>query len=153
KLLGNYDIDLFQRIIRAIYESARLQSVEPPLYGTSSEADVSYRAIADHARAIAFLVADGVLPGNSEREYVLRRLMRRAIRHGRYLGMRGRFLDQVCDAVVEAMGAAYSELRSNLELIERVTADESIRFAETLERGLDLLSAERERIAASKSHR
>jgi alanyl-tRNA synthetase len=153
KLLGNYDIDLFQRIIRAIYESARLQSVEPPLYGTSSEADVSYRAIADHARAIAFLVADGVLPGNSEREYVLRRLMRRAIRHGRYLGMRGRFLDQVCDAVVEAMGAAYSELRSNLELIERVTGDESIRFAETLERGLDLLSAERERIAASKSHR
>jgi alanyl-tRNA synthetase len=153
KLLGNYDIDLFRRIIRAIYESARLQSVEPPLYGTSSEADVSYRAIADHARAIAFLVADGVLPGNSEREYVLRRLMRRAIRHGRYLGMRGRFLDQVCDAVVEAMGAAYSELRSNLELIERVTADESIRFAETLERGLDLLSAERERIAASKSHR
>jgi alanyl-tRNA synthetase len=153
KLLGNYDIDLFQRIIRAIYESARLQSVEPPLYGTSSEADVSYRAIADHARAISFLVADGVLPGNSEREYVLRRLMRRAIRHGRYLGMRGRFLDQVCDAVVEAMGAAYSELRSNLELIERVTADESIRFAETLERGLDLLSAERERIATSKSHR
>ena len=153
KLLGNYDIDLFQRIIRAIYEAARLQSVEPPSYGTSSEADVSYRAIADHARAIAFLVADGVLPGNSEREYVLRRLMRRAIRHGRYLGMRGRFLDQVCDAVVEAMGAAYSELRSNLELIERVTADESIRFAETLERGLDLLSAERERIAASTAHR
>jgi len=150
KLLGNYDIDLFQQIIRSISEVAAAQSAKPPPYGTSSEADISYRAIADHARAIAFLVADGIVPGNAEREYVLRRLMRRAVRHGRYLDMREIFLDQVCATVVESMGAQYPELCSNSERIQQVTAGESMRFGETLERGLELLNAERERIIAAQ---
>lgn len=153
KLLGNYDIDLFQRIIRRISDAAVAQSAKPPQYGASPEADISYRAIADHARAIAFLIADGIVPGNTEREYVLRRLMRRAIRHGRYLGVREVFLDHVCAAVIESMGAAYPELRSNSKRIQQVTAAESIRFGETLERGLELLNAERERIATAKDSR
>jgi alanyl-tRNA synthetase len=153
KLLGNYDVDLFQQIIRRISEAAASQAANPPNYGTAPEADISYRAIADHARAITFLIADGIVPGNTEREYVLRRLMRRAIRHGRYLGIRNVFLDQVCAAVVESMGAAYPELRSNSERIQQVTADESRRFGETLERGLELLNSERERIAAVRGTR
>jgi alanyl-tRNA synthetase len=150
KLLGNYDIDLFQRIISCIADAAVAQSAKPPQYGASPEADISYRAIADHARAIVFLIADGIVPGNTEREYVLRRLMRRAIRHGRYLGMREIFLDHVCAAVIESMGTAYPELRSNSKRIQQVTAAESIRFGETLERGLELLNTERERIATAK---
>ncbi|MBV8452127.1 MAG: alanine--tRNA ligase, partial [Deltaproteobacteria bacterium] len=153
KLLGNYDIDLFQRIIGSTTDAAVAQSAKPPQYGASPETDISYRAIADHARAIAFLIADGIVPGNAEREYVLRRLMRRAIRHGRYLGMREVFLDHVCAAVIESMGAAYPELRSNSARIQQVTAAESIRFGETLERGLELLNTERERIAAAKDTR
>src|SRR5262249_15218706 len=150
KLLGNYDIDLFQRIIRSITDSAAAQSAKAPHYGASVEADISYRAIADHARAITFLIAEGLSPGNTEREYVLRRLMRRAIRHGRYLGMREAFLDQVCAAVVDSMGAAYPELGVNSKRIEQVTAGESIRFGETLERGLELLNTERDQITVSR---
>jgi alanyl-tRNA synthetase len=146
KLLGNYDIDVFARIIGSIEEAAHAQAAKPPRYGTSAEADISYRAIADHARAMAFLIADGIVPGNTDREYVLRRLMRRAIRHGRYLGLRDVFLDRVCRAVVDIMGGAYSELLSSADKIQRVTAAESSRFGETLERGLELLNAERDRI-------
>jgi len=153
KLLGNYDIDLFQRIIRCIADAAVAQSAKPPQYGASPEAEMSYSELADHAPAIAFLIADGIVPGNTEREYVLRRLMRRAIRHGRYLGIREVFLDHVCAAVIESMGAAYPELRSNSVRIQQVTAAESIRFGETLERGLELLNTERERIATAKDMR
>jgi alanyl-tRNA synthetase len=82
KLLGNYDIDLFQTIIRKIEEAAAAQGKEI-FYGQNAENDISFRAIADHARTMGFLAAEGVIPGNSDREYVMRRIIRRAARHGR----------------------------------------------------------------------
>jgi alanyl-tRNA synthetase len=149
--LGNYDIDIFRRIIDAI--EARVLSIGGTFqYGRSSEADVSFRAIADHARAITFLIADGVVPGNSDREYVCRRLIRRAARHGRLLGIREPFLGSVCMRVVEVMGEAYEELRENKRKIDGAVRLEEQRFGETLDRGLELIEIERARLRQSNGH-
>ncbi len=118
RVLGNYDIDLFQTIIKAIEEIVVVARPKVPntptpriaAYGSHEWSDISYRAIADHARAVCFLIAEGVLPGNSDREYIVRRLIRRAARHGRYLGVTRPFLADVCLAVRIAMGDAYPEL-------------------------------------------
>jgi len=145
KLLGNYDIDLFQHIIRQIeltIPRARLKK-----YGEGAQCDISYRAIADHARAVGFLIADGVRPGNSDRDYVLRRLIRRAVRHGRRLGIDSPFLEKVQQAVRDTMGAVYPELRTESVRIGKIVTEEEQRFSETLDRGLELLDSERERIS------
>ncbi len=157
KLLGNYDIDLFQTIIEGIEEIAvatttreskgQLSHVAAPRYGQDPRKDVSYRAIADHARAVSMLACEGLAPGNSDREYVMRRLIRRAARHGRYLGIDRPFLAKVFDAVQTAMGDAYPELIKNGGQIRKVLTDEEIRFGETLDRGLELIETERNRIA------
>ena len=161
KLLGNYDIDLFQKIISDIQILAtRIGGMQG--YGFANNNDVSYRAIADHARSIAFLIADGLRPGNSEREYVLRRLIRRAAVHGRKLGIRNTFLSLICaggrvdgigalTGVVGAMGGSYNELRTKQHEILMTVTEEESRFRETLEHGLGLLNAERERITGKKS--
>jgi alanyl-tRNA synthetase len=107
--------------------------------GSSSPDDVSLRVIADHARTTAFLIADGVTPDRAGREYVLRRVMRRAIRHGHRLGIENAFLHEVTGGVVEAMGDAYPELGERRALIASVTLAEEERFRETIERGLGLL--------------
>src|SRR6185437_9578301 len=120
-------------------------------YGASPETDISFRAMADHARAISFLIAEGLAPGNTDREYVLRRLIRRAARHGRYLGIHRPFLAQVCDGVYAAMGSAYEELKSNLTRIQNVVTQEEERFGETLDRGLELIESERNRVKDSGS--
>jgi len=134
--LNNYDSDLFSAIIGKILE---LSSVK---YEANPETDVSIRAIADHARAITFLMADGVLPSNEGRGYVLRRIIRRAARHGRYLGLQEPFLYKVNGAVIESMGAIYPEIVKARDLIARATRGEEERFFETLERGLALLEGE-----------
>ncbi len=148
KVLGNYDIDLFRAIIDEIERASseygqhfkyKDRSGDPAADAVSAEIDVSLCAIADHARAIAFLVAEGILPGNGEREYVLRRLIRRAARHGRYLGIRRPFLAGVEQAVVQAMGAAYPELEATAERIDNVVTVEEEQFGRTLERGLQLI--------------
>jgi len=139
RVLGNYDIDLFQMIIRQVELRGEIYG-EPVQYGPDAEKNVSFRAIADHARAISFLIADGIKPGNTDREYVLRRLMRRAIRHGRRLGIHGDILQGVCTSVVEAMGDAYRQLREKAGEIGEVTAAESFRFDQTLDRGLELIA-------------
>jgi len=145
RLLGNYDIDLFQTIIRA--EQAIVAKVgNGKQYGDDPESDVSYRALADHSRTICFLIADGVLPGNTDREYVLRRLIRRSARHGRQLGLEEPFLAGVSDAVIEAMGQAYPELNNNAAKIRKVLTEEETRFGETLDRGLELIDQELERL-------
>ncbi len=108
---SNYDTDLFQNIIRAIEKLAGKK------YGANEDDSVSMRVIADHARATTFLVGDGVLPSNEGRGYVLRRIMRRAIRHGKRLGLERLFLADVCGAVIEEMGAAYPEIRENRAFI------------------------------------
>ncbi len=116
-----------------------------------SEDDVSLRVIADHARATAFLVADGVQPGNGDRAYVMRRIMRRAIRHGRRLGFDELFFHHACDEVVKLMGEAYPELEEARSLIEKVAQSEEESFRRTLDNGLRLL--EREMGAASEDKR
>jgi alanyl-tRNA synthetase len=158
RLLGNYDTDVFKTIIGKIEHFARMHweqsrlSDSPfarkfqglVLYGKTSEADVSYRAIADHSRAITFLIADGIVPGNNGAGYVLRRLIRRAVRHGRRLGIIGSFLPDVCvKAVVPAFAGAYSELRAAENKIVREVYQEEQRFYETFDRGLDLLNSSR----------
>ncbi len=137
----NYDTDLFQSIIRAVERLAGKR------YGKMADDDVSMRVIADHARATTFLVGDGVLPSNEGRGYVLRRIMRRAIRHGKRLGLEKLFLSEVCEAVIAEMGAAYPETRDNRAFIAKVAAQEEESFRRTLDKGLVILEDEMARLA------
>ena len=137
---NNYDSDLFAPIITA------LEELSGKSYGKDQKIDVAMRVIADHARATAFLVADGVLPGNEGRGYVLRRIMRRAIRYGKILGFNKPFMDKVTQVVVEAMVHAYPHLRDNTDLLLKVVTNEEERFLETLEHGLHILDEEIERL-------
>jgi len=136
RALGNYDIDIFQTIIASIQKVVLAVGNFKP-YGKDVESDVSYRAIADHARAISFLIAEGLRPGNTDREYVLRRLIRRAVWHGYRLGVKADFLAPVCEGVVAAMGGAYAELRAEKKNIEHVVMQEQMRFSDVIEAGLE----------------
>ena len=130
---SNYDTDLFTPIL------AKVEALSGKRYGGSwqSHSDAAMRVIADHARATAFLVADGVQPSNEGRGYVLRRIMRRAIRHGsQTLGLEQAFLAPCVDAVVEGMGAAYPELRERRQFLLEVARHEEDAFRRTLQRGL-----------------
>ena len=134
---SNYETDGFRVLIDAIAES-----VGKP-YGESAAADdVSMRVIADHSRAAAFLIADGVQPSNEGRGYVLRRIMRRAIRHGSRLGFGDLFFHEACGRVVDRMVGAYPELERARSLIEKVAQSEETAFRRTLDRGLKLLRDE-----------
>ena len=126
---SNYDIDLFRELIRAAAEVTDTKDLQSN----------SLRVIADHIRACSFLVADGVLPSNEGRGYVLRRIMRRAIRHGFMLGQREPFFHRIVATLDAVMGDAYPELRSQRPHIERVLRQEEERFAETLAQGMALL--------------
>ncbi len=137
---SNYDSDLFRSIIREI---ERLSGVE---YGKSPLHDAAARVIADHSRATAFLIADGILPANEGRGYVLRRIMRRALRHGKKLGFDGPFLHQVAAAVVREFSPAYPELGRSASYIDTVTLHEERRFLETLDAGLRMVEEEFARI-------
>jgi len=140
---SNYDTDLFQNIIRAI------ERIAGKRYGADEDDSVSMRVIADHARAATFLVGDGVQPSNEGRGYVLRRIMRRAIRHGKRLGLEKPFLAQVCGAVIEEMGPAYPETRENRAFVEKVAQQEEESFRRTLDKGLGILEQEMSRLAAA----
>ncbi|XYH93484.1 alanine--tRNA ligase [Sorangium sp. So ce1128] len=140
---SNYDTDL----LRGLVEKAAELSGKP-YTGSSADDDVSMRVIADHARTTAFLIAEGVMPERQRREYVLRRVMRRAIRHGHRLGIDRPFLHEVTLEVVRRMGETYPELRDRRELIARVTEDEEVRFRSTLKRGMKILD---ERFAEMRS--
>jgi alanyl-tRNA synthetase len=132
---SNYETDLLRPLIDHAAELSK-KRFEPGDYtGTS----VSLRAVADHARAAAFLIADGVFPEKTGREYVLRRIMRRAVYHGWLLGIKEPFLDRLAADVIEKMGAVYPELAERSSLIAKITRDEEVRFRETLERGVRLL--------------
>ncbi len=130
---SNWDTDEFQSLIGL--ESA-LCGIP---YGASPETDASLKVIADHARAAAFLIADGILPSNEGRGYVLRRVMRRAIRHGVKLGLEKPFLHHVSQKVVDLMGGAYPELSDRRSFIEKAVTAEERTFRETMTRGLILL--------------
>ena len=131
---SNFDIDLFRALIRAVADATGVDSDGP--------AQASHRIIADHLRASAFLVADGVLPANEGRGYVLRRIMRRAMRHAQMLGARDPLMWRLVPALVREMGAAYPELTRAQALIEETLKLEETRFRVTLARGLAILDEE-----------
>ena len=137
---NNYDSDLFAPIINAIAATAGVT------YGSDSATNTALRVIADHSRATTFLVADGVLPSNEGRGYVLRRIMRRAIRFGRSLGLTKPFLTGVTAAVTDAMVHAYPHLHEARELLAKVVYNEEVRFLETLDHGLAMLNQELKRL-------
>lgn len=123
---SNYEIDLFEHLIK----------VAGKLTGTTDLENKSLRVIADHIRACAFLIVDGVLPSNEGRGYVLRRIIRRALRHGWMLGVRGDFFWRMLEPLVVEMGKAYPELAARQDFIERALKAEEDRFGETLEHGM-----------------
>jgi len=128
---SNYEIDLFQKLLKAAAELA----------GTNDLTQSSLRVIADHIRSCAFLVADGVMPSNEGRGYVVRRIIRRAIRHGYRLGIRDVFFYKLVAPLAEEMGEAFPELKAAQAQVERVLKKEEERFAETLEQGMKILEA------------
>ncbi|MCB2225128.1 MAG: alanine--tRNA ligase [Desulfarculaceae bacterium] len=131
---SNYDSDLFTPIMDYTSELAGVRR------GDDAESDVSLRVIADHARACTVLVGDGVMPSNEGRGYVLRRILRRAARHGRKLGFEGPFLHKVAGVVMEQFQDAYPGLYGNRAFVDKVISGEEERFGETLDTGLKLLS-------------
>ena len=133
---SNYDIDILQGIIRHI------ERLSGKRYGSDEKDNVSMRVIADHARAVTFLICDGALPSNEGRGYVLRRIMRRAARHAKMLGCAEPMLYHMVDAVRETMGDFYPELQEREVYIKKVVLGEEQRFAETLDRGLAILNDE-----------
>jgi len=135
-MTSNYDTDLFSGLIR------RLEDICGTKYGVDKKQDLSFRVISDHARAAAFLIGDGVLPTNEGRGYVLRRIIRRAIRYGQVLGIRDSFLHNIADKVIDVMGQDYVELSSSRSLITGVIKNEEKRFSDTLYHGIKILSEE-----------
>ncbi|MBL8445561.1 MAG: alanine--tRNA ligase [Zoogloeaceae bacterium] len=129
---ANYEIDLFQKLIAAAARETACTDLESP----------SLRVIADHIRACAFLIADGVIPGNEGRGYVLRRIIRRAIRHGYKLGARAAFFHRLVADLSAEMGEAYPELREHQARITAVLKQEEERFFSTIENGMEILEAE-----------
>jgi alanyl-tRNA synthetase len=127
---SNFETDLLRPLI------ARVEEISGKAYGRDEEVDVSMRVIADHSRAATFLVTDGVTPSNEWRGYVLRRIMRRAMRHGRVLGLEAPFLWDVAGSVVGVMGDAYPEIREARPRVAETVRQEEERFAETLDLGM-----------------
>jgi alanyl-tRNA synthetase len=137
---NNYDIDLFRKLMQAAASLAKLRDLTNP----------SLRVIADHIRACTFLIVDGVTPSNEGRGYVLRRIIRRAIRHGYKLGLNEPFFYTLVATLEAEMGEAYPELRSSRALAERVLRQEEERFAETLSTGISLLDSAIARLGTNK---
>ncbi|MCU0600461.1 MAG: alanine--tRNA ligase [Desulfobacterales bacterium] len=141
----NYDTDLFMPVI------SRIESLSGAKLGADSAADVAMKVIADHSRAAAFMVGDGVIPSNEGRGYVLRRILRRAIRYGRNISLMDPFLHETVAAVFGVMKSAYPELIEAKSFIISVIQNEEKRFSETLDNGLKLLNETIEAIKANKS--
>ncbi|OOS26397.1 alanine--tRNA ligase [Moraxella porci DSM 25326] len=133
---GNYEVDLFVNLMNAAAKLLGIENQDQP----------SLKVIADHIRAVSFLIADGVRPSNEGRGYVLRRIIRRAVRHGNKLGAEGAFFYQMVPALAIEMGAAYPQLNEKLAEIQAVIQKEEEQFAKTLAQGLRLLSGELEKL-------
>jgi len=136
---SNWETDLFRPIISW---AAKVTGVKP---GSSPEADVALRVIADHLRGSVFLIGDGVIPSNEGRGYVLRRILRRAVRYGKRIGRDEPFMSQLVGVVIDEMGGAYPELATHEHFIVKVIGAEEERFYATLDKGLDLLMTEAKR--------
>jgi len=143
--MTNYDTDLFKDIIN---DAAKLANGS---YDPKSKEAVAYRVIADHARAATFLISDGVIPSNEGRGYVLRRIIRRAIRYGKNLGFEKAFLYQVCASVVRKMSVAYPELKDRQSFVQKCVQAEEEQFFRTLEHGLHILNDEMAKLKSGAS--
>jgi len=128
-----FEVDTIDHILKGVCE------ISGASYGKERNTDISVRIITDHIRAVTFMIGDGVLPSNEGRGYVLRRLLRRAARHGRLLGIKGAFLCELMDKVVEVSSDAYPELKEKQEYIRKVLNVEEDRFEETIDQGMDIL--------------
>lgn len=129
-----FEVDTIRKILDTV---CKISGKE---YGKEKENDVSIRIITDHIRSATFMISDGVLPSNEGRGYVLRRLLRRAARRGKMLGIEGLFLCDLCDVVVEQSGGAYPELREKHDYIKKIISMEEERFGQTIDAGLNILS-------------
>ena len=129
-----FEVDTIRRVLDTVCALAGYK------YGDDTKKDVSVRVITDHIRSASFMICDGVSPSNEGRGYVLRRLLRRAARHGRLLGISGAFLGKLCDVVVEQSGRAYPELCEKQDYIKRIISMEEERFDATIDGGLNILS-------------
>jgi alanyl-tRNA synthetase len=138
-LKSNYETDLIRGIV------SRIEEITGKSYGDNPSSDVSMRVIADHARALTFLISDGVLPSNEGRGYVLRRILRRAVRHARMLGIKEPCVFGLAYQVKEIMHSAYPELEERLSFVIDVVKNEEERFFQTIDRGLELLNLEVEK--------
>jgi len=128
---SNYDTDIFQPIIQAIAKSAKLK------YGENEKQDIAMRVIADHIRAISFSIADGQLPSNVKAGYVIRRILRRAVRYGyTFLNLKNAFMHELVEVLVNQMGSQFNELKAQKDLIQKVVKEEEESFLRTLEDGL-----------------
>ncbi len=140
---SNYDTDIFQPIIKEIENLSGMK------YGQTEDVDVAMRVIADHLRAVAFSIADGQLPGNAKAGYVIRRILRRAVRYAyTFLGQRSAFMFKLVPVLVQEMGGAYPELPAQQELISRVMKEEEDSFLRTLEKGINLLNGDMDELKA-----
>jgi len=140
----NFETDLIYPIIEAAAAKAGVK------YNENESIDVSLKVIADHARAVTALISDGVLPSNEGRGYVLRRILRRAVRHGRLLGIDGIFLTPLVDVVVDILGPGIKSIADNKDFVKRVVLNEEERFNQTLEQGLELLNSLIDTLEADK---
>jgi alanyl-tRNA synthetase len=139
---SNFETDILRDLMSLAEE------ITGASYGADEKTSTSVRIIADHARAVTFLIADGVIPSNEGRGYVLRRLLRRAVRHGRLLGVEDPFLVRLVGRVVELMGDAYPEIVEHRQLIEQIVSSEEERFGTTLRQGISFLDTELASLAA-----
>jgi len=133
---SNYDTDLFAPIIRFV------EKTSGKIYGKNADNDVSIRVIADHSRAVTFLIGDGIMPSNEGRGYVLRRILRRAARHGKMIGINKPFLNESARVVIDMMKGVYPDLVEKESFITKVILNEEQRFMETLDAGLHILQEE-----------
>ncbi|MGN9160107.1 alanine--tRNA ligase [Clostridium sulfidigenes] len=130
-----FEVDTIKDVLSAVCKKAG------KTYGENKDLDVSIRIITDHVRSITFMIGDGILPSNEGRGYVLRRLLRRAARHGRILGITGTFLNELCNVVIDSSKGAYEELEEKKDYIKKVISLEEERFAETIDQGMDILKS------------
>ena len=142
---SNYETDLLRGII------SKVEEISGKAYGEDGSADVSMRVIADHGRAVTFLISDGVFPSNEGRGYVLRRILRRAVRHAKMLGIEEPCLYMIAARVKDIMSDAYPELEERIGFVEEVVKNEEERFFETIDRGLELLNTEIEKMGDKKT--
>ena len=140
---NNFETDLLFPILE---EAAKITGSQ---YGKNSETDFSLKVITDHARAVTFLINDGVIPSNEGRGYILRRILRRAVRHGRLLGYKDLFMYKMVDKVVEKFEVAYPDLKKNLENIRKIVKIEEEKFSNTLDQGIQLVNQEIDNLLAN----